>query len=317
MKPHHAKVAAVFAALAAIITAPVVVGGSSAVTQTDASIEDMLARLECAVFGECPITPPPTPEESPTTKPEPDSCRGVKVAAGQDLEAIVESTGAGATFCIEAGTYAVSTTGLTMQSGDAINGEGLHPQGKPGAEDPPVKIEGKGFAVFVGSDANNVTLQDLDITDAPANSTCSSSTTCAEASRANTGWSFINVRFHHIDAQAVGGFDNRRDITFDNVEIDHVGNRFTTSENNGFAAGIKGTDGYTVRDSYVHDTNQGIWCDRDCDGDRFIVTGSIIEDNCSFGIHYENTYFLKSTAASALIEGNTVRGNGWCNPPGS
>jgi hypothetical protein len=228
------------------------------------------------------------------------------------LESIVESTPAGATFCVEAGTYTVSASGITMQSGDTINGAGDWPQGTRGATDPSVKIKGNGYTIFTGS-ATNVTLRDLDVTDATADQSCSDAPSCPQAVKPGSNWTFRNMRFHHIDSRAIGGFSGTTGIVLDNVEIDHVGNRFDGPDNNGFSAAVKGTDGYVVRNSYVHDNNQGIWCDRDCSGGAFVVADSIVEDNCSFGIHYENTYFNASTSASASITNNIVRGNDWCN----
>ena len=42
---------------------------------------------------------------------------------------------------------------------------------------------------------------------------------------------------------------------------------------------------------------------------------NVVLDNCSFGIHYENTYLNKSTPAEAVISANAVKGNNWCKLP--
>jgi hypothetical protein len=97
--------------------------------------------------------------------------------------------------------------------------------------------------------------------------------------------------------------------------------------NNGVAAAVKtGQAGaYEAFHVYIHDNDQGLWCDTGCDdsnysGLGFIVVQSLLEDNAQFGIHYENTYYTGSpcpcTGQSARILNNVIRGNAWNDSPG-
>jgi hypothetical protein len=105
-----------------------------------------------------------------------------------------------------------------------------------------------------------------------------------------------------------------RHLLVKNTKISRCGIRFDGLPINGFAGGIKATRGYKIVNSYVHNNNQGIWCDRDCSSafGAFVVKNNIVTDNCLFGIHYEQTYFDTSTPASAIISGNEAKGNAWC-----
>jgi hypothetical protein len=230
---------------------------------------------------------------------------------GSALVDALNSRAAGTTFCINSGTYSAPTGGLPLQDGDVLNGAGTPHPGTPGGSRPSVFIQGAGYTVLTGG--NNVTIRDVDVTDANTNSNCQDAPSCGEVVAPNSGWKIIGSRIHHGDAQCMGGA--APSLVIEDSEFDHCGTRFDGPDNNGFASAIKSITAFTIRNSYVHDNNQGIWCDRDCDGGEFIVTGNYVFDNCSFGIHYENTYFT-SSPAKATISDNVAKGNAWCSPPG-
>jgi hypothetical protein len=240
-----------------------------------------------------------------------DSCTGVAVSGGGTaLQNAVKSKGRGTTFCVAPGTYTVDAAGLVLENGDTIDGAGVASPGRPGGTRPSVVIKGAGTTVLSGG--SNVTIQDVDITDRATNTTCSDAPSCGQMLDPGDRWTVRRSWLHDADAQCIGSPGPA--LLVEGSELSGCGTRFDGNKNNGFAAAIKAIQGYTIVDSYVHDNNQGVWCDRDCIDAvvPFTVRNNLIVDNCSFGIHYEYTYFNKSTSASAVIDGNVVKGNAWC-----
>jgi hypothetical protein len=257
-------------------------------------------------------TPTPGPSPSPSPPPPPPSgCSGVAVTPSEDLQARLNSGPVGQTFCLGPGTYQVPSSGLVPKDGQSIVGAGASS----------TFIEGGSAQVVIdGSSATGVTLRGLDIsggTDASTSACDAQTANCGRGVEPGDGWLIAYSRIHDADSQGIGSPGER--LVVDHVELDHNGVKWNGPNNNGFAAGIKGGDGgaFTIRDSYIHDNNQGVWCDVDCSSAamEFQAINNVIEDNCSFGIHYENTYKVPSTPASATISGNTVRGNNFCNLP--
>ena len=242
-------------------------------------------------------------------------CRGVKVAGRRAaLETAVNNRGPGTTFCIGKGTYTVSRKGLKLQKGDILDGVGRAHPGTRGKR-PRVRVVGQGTKVISGHD--RVTLRDISVTDASNNSGCSSATACGQTVKPGDGWLISRVRIHHADAQCIGSAGHTLVIV--DSELDHCGERFDGKNQNGFAGAIKGgvNGAFTIRKTYVHNNNQGVWCDVDCSSERmaFRVVNNRILNNYSFGVHYEHTTMKSSTPARAIIKGNVVRGNNWGKLP--
>jgi hypothetical protein len=269
----------------------------------------------CAVFLAALVVPEPPHEhlQSTTgaTSARRSRCHGVKVSGGGGaLERAVNNRNPGTTFCIGRGAYRVSRRGLKLQDGDVLNGAGrVHP-GRGGTR-PRVRIVGQGTDVIFGG--HRVRLLDISVTDPAKNSGCSSSTACGQTVKPGNNWRIKRARVHHADAQCIGSAGHSLVIV--DSEIDHCGNRFDGKDQNGFAGGIKaGAHGaYTIRKSYVHNNNQGVWCDVDCSSQHmpFTVVNNRILNNYSFGVHYEHTTMKASTPARAIIKDNVVRGNNW------
>jgi hypothetical protein len=235
----------------------------------------------------------------------------VAVSPGEDLQARINGGPNGQTFCLQAGTYQVPSSGLVPKDGQSIIGAGVSATFIDG---------GSAQVVIDGSSATGVTLRGLDIsggTDVSTSACEGQTANCGRGVEPGDGWLIAFSRIHDADSQGIGSPGER--LVVDHVELDHNGVKWNGPNNNGFAAGIKGGDGgaFTIRDSHIHDNNQGVWCDVDCSSAamEFQSLNNVIEDNCSFGIHYENTYKVSSTPAAATISGNTVRGNNFCNLP--
>jgi len=238
------------------------------------------------------------------------ACSGTQVSGGgTTLQNAVRRAGAGTTFCVAAGNYTVDSAGLELQSGDKISGAGV---GSTFIKSTSAR------QLISGSQSNKVVIQNVDVAGGTDKSTsaCDASTIeCGRAVAPGDNWLIQHARIHGADSQGIGSPGAA--LVIDDVELDHNGNKWDGPNNNGFAAGIKGgvRGGFTITNSFVHDNNQGVWCDVDCKNTEmgFIVRNNVILDNCSFGIHYENTYLNKSTPASATISDNVVKGNDWCN----
>lgn len=242
-------------------------------------------------------------------------CRGVKVAGGGTaLERAVNNRGPGTTFCVGRGTYTVSLRGVKLQDGDVLDGVGRARPGT-GGKRPLVRIVGQGTGVIRG--AEGVTLRDVSVTDAVGDTGCSSVGACEQTINPGNKWRIERVRIHHADAQCIGSAGHSLVIV--NSELDHCGNRFDGKDESGFAGAVKaGANGaFTIRKSYIHNNNQGVWCDVDCSAEHmpFTVTDNRILDNYSFGVHYEHTTKDPSTPAYAIIQDNIARGNNWGELP--
>jgi hypothetical protein len=272
------RILASIAAIGLILTAPVIVGGSSAVTQTDASIEERLARLECEVFGEnCPQpTPTPTPTE---TEPPVAECIGQDVAAGANLHNVVD--GKSGTFCLAPGTYNVGSVPLHPGVGAVLQGvTGTIDPGAAVKVDAPTKIEGTAQAAIIEA-ADSVILRWLDITGSRPGDACIPA--CGRGVSPADNVTIEYTRIHHNSNQAVGGAGPGLQVRFS--QFDHNGS--ADGANGCCSGGIKSVYGFAITDSFVHDNiGNGIWCDRECTGD-FVAGRNLVAQNERNGIAYE------------------------------
>jgi hypothetical protein len=121
------------------------------------------------------------------------------------------------------------------------------------------------------------------------------------------------------NGEAAGGAILQTD-GYDDYENPRDGNT-TCPDNNGVSAGVKtGEAGaYVIHMSEVHDNDQGIWCDTDCENNNvpaaFFAYYNDVYDNGAFGIKVENTYKDEATGARSYIGNNDSKGNGWGEMP--
>lgn len=244
--------------------------------------------------------------------------------------------------------------GLPIEDGDVLNGEGTADPER--GTRPSVRITAdRGLRSVLdgersGGDADGVKLYDISffggddqVENPTANNDAEESGTTIEP---GTDWVIERSRIHGFTSTS-GSCDGSDDsansgttrgigsandnLVMRNVEIDNVGMHWecnetgggdNTVDNNGVAAGVKtGASGaYEAHQMYVHDNDQGLWCDSGCAPDNdvamFVVLDSTVEDNGSFGIHYEYTWKAGDLNQKGRILDNTVIGNAYNETPG-
>lgn len=245
------------------------------------------------------VDPPPQPAFGA-------NCSGVQASPGQDLAAVAASRPAGTTFCVADGEYLVASR-VVAQDGDRFVGvysDGTRPRIKTATAD---------HVIFVGG-ADGVLVENLRVEGAVHDDLCEPD--CGRGvGGPGSNLTVKNVRATSNENQGVGG--TGPGLLIEDSELDHNG---TPEATNGkvSAAGVKAVNSFTVRDSYVHDNLwDGVWCDEDCG--RLVVENSRIEDNGKAGVHFEITpktnLAVEPSRASALVAGNTIRGNGYTSAP--
>ncbi|MGH2791660.1 MAG: right-handed parallel beta-helix repeat-containing protein [Actinomycetota bacterium] len=241
------------------------------------------------------------------------ACEGVGVRGGGSalVDAMTAHRGS-TTFCVAPGTYVAGPEGFLVESADVVHGAGV---------DKTFLTSEVAQRVIDGRSADDVTIIGVDISggaDDGGKAACDQDhALCGRGLEPGDNWTIRNTRVHHADTSGISSPGHS--LIVDNVEIDHNGLQWDGPDNNGISAGIKGGVGgaFIITNSFVHDNNQGIWCDVDCDSlhGGLVVANNRVLDNCSFGIHYEYTYADPSTPASATVAGNVVKGNNWCDLP--
>lgn len=301
------------------------VGGRRAVVKSFTTTSDQVLNIKLrgikgrAMIGgieilraSTAVEPQPKPDPSAPAALEPvGNCWGVKVAGGGDalVQAMTSHSG-GTTFCMDPGTYTAGANGFPIESGDTLHGSGVTET---------FLSSDVASRVLDGRRAHGVNIIGVNISggrDDGGKDACDTvHGRCGRGIEPGDNWTIRNSRVHHADTSGISSPGHS--LVVDNVEIDHNGLQWNGPESNGISAGIKGGEAgaFTITNSFVHDNNQGIWCDVDCHNlyGGFAVEDNRVLDNCSFGVHYENTYKDPSTPASATIRGNVVKGNNWCN----
>ncbi len=228
------------------------------------------------------------PAPSPETQPPPPACRGVDLVPGDDIEKALDGVGedGGATFCLAAGTYRVTST-IEPQSGHRLIGAGM--------DETRIVADGARI-VFDARGETDLTFAHMSISDASGNARCRPQ--CGSGLTGGGDMLVEAVRFHDNRNHGMGGTEEGTVIT-DSVFDNNGSQAFTGC----CAGGIKAADGYTIRDSLIHsNVGNGIWCDSGCSG-HFIATGNTVRDNTRDGIRYE------VSEGPALLRDNVVAGN--------
>jgi hypothetical protein len=184
------------------------------------------------------------------------ACDGVQVSPGEDLAQVASAHPDGTTFCIQDGSYEV-TSRVVAEDGDSFVGvysDSTRPSISTTTAD----------QIIYTTAADNVLVRALDISGAVHNNACEPN--CGRGIGGSGNNLLIeDVRSHHNENQGVGG--TGPGLLIRNSELDNNGN--AESANDGgkvSAAGLKSTNSFTIEGSYIHDNYwNGVWCDSQCD----------------------------------------------------
>jgi hypothetical protein len=260
-----------------------------------------------------------------------ESCSGVQVNPGDDLDAIVngDPRATATTFCVNAhsdgttATYNISEA-LRLKDGDRLIGQTGETvtRGPATYGVPKVEIRPSGsFDKIIAAVGKDIKIQWVDIaggvgkttTDGqPQNGTGAGIT----GSSADGG---LLVRYAVIHGNDAGGILNAKGRILNSEFYDNTQNPAFIGWN---GSAVKGITEFEAAYNYVHDNQgNGIWCDVGCNNDParqngFWVHDNLTVDNGLSGIRYEHSPAGLATGVhasepSALIEGNEVHGNSY------
>ncbi|MBA3291732.1 MAG: hypothetical protein H0U17_09610, partial [Actinobacteria bacterium] len=129
----------------------------------------MLMGAEIIARDEAPApAPTPSPEPTPDTPTNP-ACSGTKVAASENLHAVVDGK-SNTTFCLASGTFDLGSTPLSPGTNVTIQGA-TGTRSSLGAINAPTKIVGTAAEAIITAGGNN-TLRWLDVSGSNPGSAC-------------------------------------------------------------------------------------------------------------------------------------------------
>ncbi len=270
-----------------------------------------------------------------------EPCVGVNVPATADLATIMGSNPAGTTYCLEAGTFKVTST-IKTESGDRVIGAGRDA----------TFIDGTGLSptapgIFITTDNNY--FANLGIFGAPT--PAAGGPIYCTPYKSDCGIAFFlmgspltvqSVDCHDNGGNCIGG-GGSANITVNDLNCWNNGNAYSMTSEFLYAACIKRVAIYepggntTVTNSYIHDNPWvGLWCDYcthglfDAENNRFVHNGlagiewemsggwtsddhaiiknNVFQNNNYLGFSYSGGMHV-STANDITIESNTFQGN--------
>jgi hypothetical protein len=254
-----------------------------------------------------------------------DSCSGVQVNPGDDLDAIVngDPRDRATTFCVNAATYTISET-LRLRDGDRLIGQtgttetrGPATYGVPEVE---IRPSGSPDSIIAGV-GKDIEIQWVDIAGGVGKTTTDGQPqngTGAGITAGSADGGFL-VRYAVIHGNDAGGILNAKGRILNSEFYDNTQNPVFLGFN---GAGVKGKTEYEAAYNYVHDEQgNGLWCDVGCTDDParengFWVHDNLTVDNGRSGIRYESSprdlaTGVHASGPTALIEGNEVHGNSY------
>ena len=242
-------------------------------------------------------TPEPSASNSPVptpTLPSTGGCNGVDVAPGAStIHAAVAAHGAGTTFCLRDGTYAI-TSPIVPKAGDSfigVSSDGSRPI-IDGGHRSTVKWD------ILADGVPGVGIANLQV----LNAFGPGKAIDKQAGRGVWGGPGLRVTNSYFSGNmqsGVGGGGGGWLI---------VNSQFVRNGSAGYlgccAGGVKSGSHYTVIGSLA-DANigNGFWCDAGCEGGMWTVKNNIATNNGGAGIRYE------MSTGGAVIQDNTVRTN--------
>src|SRR5215210_69815 len=223
------------------------------------------------------------------------------IRPGDDLDAIIngDPSGTATTFCVDAGTYTVSTE-ARLRTGDKLKGQpgtttNVGTATKPA---PVVMLLGGSSDNILRADGPGISITWVDLSGARGTGPGTGAIAAGSA-----GSDFL-VQFARIHNNASLGISNMKGTVLDSEF-------FSNSEDvsalgfNGSA--VKGLTEFEAGRLYVHnEQGNGIWCNGSCSDDPartngFWVYDSVVVDGGGAGIRYENS------PNQALFQNNVVQ----------
>src|SRR5215212_2884320 len=223
------------------------------------------------------------------------------IRPGNDLDAIIngDPSGTATTFCVDAGTYTVSTL-ARLRTGDKLKGQpgtttNVGTATKPA---PVVMLLGGSSDNILRADGPGISITWVDLSGARGTGPGTGAIAAGSA-----GSDFL-VQFARIHNNASLGISNMKGTVLDSEF-------FSNSEDvsalgfNGSA--VKGLTEFEAGRLYVHnEQGNGIWCNGSCSDDPartngFWVYDSVVVDGGGAGIRYENS------PNQALFQNNVVQ----------
>jgi len=261
-----------------------------------------------------------------------DSCSGVQVNPGDDLDAIVngDPRDTATTFCVNAhsdgttATYNVSET-LRLRDGDRLIGQAGETvtRGPATYGVPKVEIRPSGSPdQIIAAVGKNIEIQWVDIAGAVGKTTTTGQPqtgTGAGITAGSADGGFL-VWYAVIHGNDAAGILNAKGRILNSEFYDNTQNPDFLGFN---ASAVKGITEYEAAYNYVHDEQgNGLWCDVGCKNDLargdkgFWAHHNLTVDNGRSGIRYESSpkdlaSGVHASEPTAVIEENEVHGNSY------
>ena len=243
-------------------------------------------------------TPMATPVAAPAA---PSSACTANLQPGDDLAIEVSDAPPGTVFCLAAGTYHLLQT-VMPKSGDTFIGD---------AADRPLIDASQTTVGFDGHTTSGVTYENLLIEDAHLNGSKSQcSAYCGRGIWGGNALRVFNVGFSGNQQAGIAGSEGTTTPMADRRQP--VRRQREPSPRSAISSGgIKGSNAYTILNSYVADNvGSGIWCDVGCLGGTWTVEGNAVGDNTAGGIRYEISDAGALTSVTTWSRGTMSPGRG-------
>jgi hypothetical protein len=244
--------------------------------------------------------------QDPNVQDDPNACSGTNITTSQNLASIVnaENSDGGQvdTFCVQDGTHLMSAQ-VNLGVSDRIIG--VYSDGSR-----PI-LDGQAQVDTIIDPGNSSYIEGITVKNSEGHS---ATNLCRPACGRGIGAGGNNVTLINIRATenpnsgvgSMGGGLLIEDSVLDNngFDEDHKTQGQPVS-----AAGIKSTQGFTIRDSIIRDNDWvGVWKDVDTFSDPMILENVEIYDNLKTGVSYEIT---ATNGTPSSITGSTIQGNGY------
>jgi len=223
------------------------------------------------------------------------------IRPGNDLDAIIngDPSGTATTFCVDAGTYTVSTL-ARLRTGDKLKGQpGTTTNVGTATKPAPV-------VMLLGGSSDNILRADgpgISITWVDLSGVRGTGNGTGAIAAGSAGSDFL-VQFARIHNNASLGISNMKGTVLDSEFFSNSEDASSLGFN---GSAVKGLTEFEAGRLYVHDEQgNGIWCNGSCSDDPartngFWVYDSVVVDGGGAGIRYENS------PNQALFQNNVVQ----------